>query len=104
MHSTGYAKPILDVLDPTGTLFTARLYRDSTVKTMHHENVKVLSWEQHVTSGLFVLPCSAYSLRSCHLTYFDAVSACRMYYGYGTHGQLPILHPSVGNVFLPHKT
>lgn len=37
----GYAHPILDVLDPTGKLFTARLYRDATTATLHHSNVKV---------------------------------------------------------------
>ena len=39
----GYAKPILDVLDPTGNLFAARLYRDATTTTLHHSNVKVRS-------------------------------------------------------------
>jgi hypothetical protein len=37
----GYAHPILDVLDPTGKLFAARLYRDATTATLHHSNVKV---------------------------------------------------------------
>ena len=37
----GYAHPILDVLDPTGRLFAARLYRDATTATLHHSNVKV---------------------------------------------------------------
>lgn len=39
----GYAKPILDVLDPTSSLFRARLYRDSTTELRHHSNVKDLS-------------------------------------------------------------
>jgi NLI interacting factor-like phosphatase len=39
--SAGYAQPILDVLDPAGKLFAARLYRDATTATLHHSNVKV---------------------------------------------------------------
>ena len=37
----GYAQPVLDALDPTGQLFAACLFRNSTSKTRHHENVKV---------------------------------------------------------------
>lgn len=39
--SAGYAKPILQVLDPAGTLFAKQLYRDAITATLHHRNVKV---------------------------------------------------------------
>jgi len=35
-----YAAPIIDVLDPTGELITARIYRDGTTKTEHYQCVK----------------------------------------------------------------
>lgn len=38
-----YAKPVLDKIDPTGSLFTARLYRDSTVTYRGQPFVKDLN-------------------------------------------------------------
>ncbi|CAD7697098.1 unnamed protein product [Ostreobium quekettii] len=37
-----YAQPLVQWLDPTGSLFSACLFRDATVRTRYHENVKDL--------------------------------------------------------------